>query len=190
MPIRLETNYLKIVVNNAFPRYRNDWIALQFVKDQIESKMNYSINQTHKLENKIITAIQKSDDLLKVYSSLNKIFAQRTTGCNLIMAILIAMFYHIRCGKELAARRWITRQEEQKAIRDILVETCISLRGLKNNQKFRGSSAQVDEFFGKKKRTFDITKHFTIIAVGVLAFYVQKLSLDFVSRNTTINTAQ
>ena len=187
MPIRLEIHYLKVVVNNAFPRYRNDWTALGFVKDRIEDKMNYSAHRTNKLEEKIITAIRKGDDLQSVYSTLIRIFTQRTTGCNLLMAILMAMFYHVRCGKELAARGWITRKEEKKAILDILVETCISLRELKHDSRFCESLARVDEFFGEKKQKYDITKQCAIIAVGVLVFYVQKLTLNLMLENTIDN---
>ena len=186
MTVRLRANYLRMTINNVFPRYRDDHDTLNYVKSQIEEKMNSSIHRASRLEEKIFSAVLKGDDLRKIHTKAIRSYTKRATGSNVIMAILIIMFYHIRCAKELAARGWIGRSTERTAIIDILVETCVTLRSLPQVYRARNNAMCSYNFFGRSTSEQAHMRKYTIVIIGLMALAAQRLLLDSAARRLNI----
>lgn len=187
MSTQLEIRYLRLVINNVFPIYKNDQIALDHVKNQIEQKIKQNWLTENRLEEKIISAVKRGDDLKNIYLKLMRICEKRASGVKLFMTMLIAMFYFIKCGKELKTRRVIKIRKEQATIDDILVETCVRLRSVKQNTKNRQSFDQLRKLFGKERPDHSSIKHCTIIVVGMLALVIQRYFLNLAVKITNMN---
>ena len=127
--------HIRLITNNVFGSNERTGFHAEKLRCYIEDRLNNQPDTTNYLEEKIMSAVHSGDNLVAIHTKLISILQRRLVGLNLIIAIMVATTHHIRCSKELAGRRWLSRKQEHESIKNVLINTCLSLRqDFKNNQ--------------------------------------------------------